>query len=121
MSIVDLYKKENPLLSTAVEAGYGTSKKDPKNTYDEAIPEIASDVATSVAEKGISNETLTHVALESCRKLGLEDLNDAIENAENMDIVDSKAGDKSLFNKSVQLPSEKLMMERMLGWMLKHP
>ena len=75
LSMADLYEKENLFVSTMVEPSYGTSVIDLKSADVEANPEIAFDVATSIAEKGTLVETLPPVVSEFGRKLGLEDLN----------------------------------------------
>ena len=53
LSMVDLYEKENPCVSTVVEPSCGTYMKDLKNADAEANPKTASDAATSVAKKKV--------------------------------------------------------------------
>jgi len=107
LSMADLYVKENPFISTVVEPSIGTFVKDPQRVDTKANPKIASDVAKSETEKGNPNETIPSSVSESCKKLGLEDLNDAIEITENMDIDDPKIGNESTTNDFVQLSPEK--------------
>jgi len=107
LSMTDLYKKENPFISTVVEPNVGTSVKDLKNAKVEVNPKIATNVATSVAEKGNPDKNLTVKVSKSCKNLGLEDLNAAIESTENMDLDDSKTGDKSMGEDNDQLSFEK--------------
>jgi hypothetical protein len=84
LSMFDLYQKENPFISTVVEPSVGTFKKDPLVGDIEATTRNAS----LKAEKGNSCKTLISVVPESGRKLGLEDLNEAIDRSENVYAVD---------------------------------
>jgi len=68
LTMVDLYEKENPFISTVVKPSAGTSVKDLKNVDVEATPKITSDVATSDIEKGNPDETLTSVVSKSGKK-----------------------------------------------------
>jgi hypothetical protein len=85
MSMSDLYENENPF-KVAEE---GTTSQASKNTDDEDASKIASDVATPVCKKGNPDSTLISDEPVSGRKLGLEDLNDAIESTKNMDVDNS--------------------------------
>jgi len=107
LSMIDLYKKENSFISTIVEPSVGTFVKDLKNADVEANPKITTDVVTSATEKGNPDETITVEVSESCKNLGLEDLNVVIENTENMDLDDSKIGDESTAKDTDQLSHEK--------------
>ena len=94
LDMTDLYVKENPFKSTKVE----TSMQDAKNTKDDETLKISADVSTPDLEKGNPDETLISNVPESGRKLGLEDLNDAIDSTENMDI---DTGNETKVNDSV--------------------
>ena len=96
LNMAYLYEKENRFISTVVEPSTRTSVKDLKNVDDEATPKSAPDVATSEIEKGNPDETLISVVSESDKKLGLEDLNAAIDNTENMEVDDPKFSFKCL-------------------------
>jgi hypothetical protein len=79
LNITDLYEKDNPFKATVKgSAASDTNAGDDSN--------ICSDVATPSREKG--NPVSTQIPGEpvSDRKLGLEDLNDAIESTENMNL-----------------------------------
>jgi len=107
LSMTDLYKKENPFISTIFEPSVGTSVKDLKDADVEENPKIVTDVATSADEKGNLDETLTVEVSESSKNLGLEDLNVAIESTENIDHDDSKTSDESTGKDTDQLSPEK--------------
>jgi len=96
--MVDLYEKKNPFVSIVVEPSYGISAKDLKNAEAEENLEIASDVATSTAGKGTPDETLALVVSESGRKLGLEDLNAAIDSTEVMDVDNPNIDEENVIN-----------------------
>ena len=96
--MVDLYEKKNPFVSIVVEPSYGISAKDLKNAEAGENPEIASDVATSTAEKGTPDETLPSVVSESGRKLELEDLNAAIDSTEVMDVDNPNLDEENVIN-----------------------
>jgi len=108
LSMTDLYKKENPFISIAVEPSVGTSVKDLKDADVEANPNIATDVATSANEKSNPDKTLTVEISESCKNLSLEDLNVAIKSTKNMDLDESKTGDESTGKDTDQLSLEKV-------------
>jgi len=82
LSMSDMYEKENPFKASEE----GTTAQVSKNVEEEDASKIASDVAIPVCEKGNPNLTLISDEPVSGRKLGLEDLNDAIESTENMDV-----------------------------------
>jgi len=81
----DLYEKENPFTATKEgTTAQASTKNDDKDSF-----KTAEDVATPVCEKGNPDSTLIYYEPASSRKLGLEDLNDAIESTENMDVDNS--------------------------------
>lgn len=120
MSMAGMYEKENPFLFTIVEPNVGTSEKDPENVDAEVTVKIAPDVASSEVEKGNLDETITSEVYESGRKLGLEDLNAAIDSTENMDIDNPQTGVENIVDESAQTSPEQAFGQRMLGWMLEH-
>ena len=89
--------------------------KDPQISDTKAKPKISSHVSTSEIEKGNPIEILPSVVSESCKKLGLEDLNAGIESTENMDIDDPKTGNENTANDSVQLSLEKVDGQKDVG------
>jgi len=78
--MTDSLINDNPLKSTKAE----TSMQDV--TKDDECFNISADVSTPDHDKGNPDETLISNLPESDRKLGLENLNDAIDSTENMDI-----------------------------------
>jgi hypothetical protein len=86
LTMTDLYVKENPFESTGVETNVDTCVKDSKDVDAEATSKIAPPTTIFEFEKGNLDETLTSDVPESAKKLGLEDLNVAIDSAENMDV-----------------------------------
>jgi len=85
MSMFDLYEKENPFAAskedTTAQASTKTDVKDSCKPSEEG--------ATPVCEKGNLDSTLISDEPATSRKLGLEDLNEAIESIENMDMDNS--------------------------------
>jgi hypothetical protein len=117
LSMFDLYEKENPFISTVVEPNAGTFKKVPLVADNETTTKNAS----PKVEKGNSCKTLISVVPESGRKLGLQDLNEAIDRSEDMCVDDSDVNvellQKTLFNPLLR----KVMNLRMVNQMLEHP
>jgi len=64
----DLYKKENPFISTVVEPNIGSFEKDRKNEDVEATPKISSEIPAYDIEKGIPHATLTPVDTKPDKK-----------------------------------------------------
>jgi len=97
LSMSNLYEKENPFAASKEDTtAQASTKIDDK---DSCKP--AEDVATPVCEKGNPDTTLISDEPTSSRKLGLDDLNDAIESTENMDVNNSSketGGDDSVEN-----------------------
>jgi len=90
LSMSDLYEKENPFVATKE----GTSTQASTKIDDKDSLKTAEDVATPVCEKGNPNATLISYEPASSRKLGLDDLNDAIESIENKDLNNSSKDTK---------------------------
>jgi len=82
LSMTDLYKKGNPFKA----AEEGSTAQASRNTDDGDASKMTSNVATPGCEKGKPDSTLIPDESVSVKKLGLEDLNDAIESTENMDV-----------------------------------
>jgi len=81
LDMTDSHIKDN-LKSTKA----GTFEQDAEDTKDDESFKISADVSTLDPDKGNPHETLISNVPESGRKLGLEDMNDAIDSTENMDI-----------------------------------
>jgi len=85
LSMSDLYEKENPFSPSKGDTIVQTSTKiDDKDSF-----KPAKDVATLVCKKGNLDSTLISDKPTASRNLGLEDLNEAIESTENMDVDNS--------------------------------
>ena len=85
LSISDLYEKENPFAASKED----TIAQASTNTDVKYSCKQAEEGATPVCEKGNPVSTLIFDEPTSSRKLGLEDLNEAIESTENMDVDNS--------------------------------
>jgi hypothetical protein len=103
LSMTDLFEKENHFISTIVEPNVGTFKKDPLVADNETIARNAS----TKVEKGNSNKTLNSAVSESGRKLGLEDLNEAIDHSENMDVDKPNFNEENATKDSIQASPNK--------------
>jgi len=115
LSVADLYEKENPFVSTMVEPSYEKSVEDLNSADAKANPKTASDVATSIANQGIPDETLPSVVSNSCRKLRLEDLNAAIDSTENMNVDDPNPDNENMEDSSVHLSLKKAKGQKDVG------
>jgi len=119
--MADLYEKENHFKSTSVETNVDTSMEDPKVADVEATTKITPTATTSEFEKGNLDETLTTDVPESAEKLGLENLNDAIDNGgENMNIdspadVKNDVVETNVVNGFVQKSPEKADVRKDVG------
>jgi len=107
LSMDDLYEKENPFFSTVVEPSVGTSEKDQKPTDVEATLKITADVASSEVEKVNPNKTPNCDVSRSERKLGLEDLNAAIDSTKHMDIDNPNLDEENVVNDFIQASPKK--------------
>jgi len=85
LSMSDLYEKENHFAVTKE----GTPTQASTKIDDKDFLKTAEDVATPVSENGKPDTTLISDKPTSSRKLGLDDLNEAIESTENMDVDNS--------------------------------
>jgi hypothetical protein len=110
-----LYEKENPFKATKE----GITAQASKNTDEVDASKRVSDVATPVSEKGNPVSTLISDEPESSRKLGLDDLNDAIESTENMDVDNS--GKETRDDDSAESDLKESDVQTMLGRILAHP
>jgi len=105
LSMVDLYEKENPFISTVLEPSIGVSEKALKTIDIEATLKIGTDVASPEGEKGNPDKNPKFHCLWIWEKLGLEDLNYAIDSTENMDV--DEADNENVVDNSVQPSLEK--------------
>jgi len=105
LSMADLYENENPLNSTVVEPSIGVSEKTHKTIDTKVTLKIDADGASPEVEKGNPDKTLNSIVSKSGGKLGLEDLNDAIDSTINMDV--DEVDDENVVNNSVQPSAEK--------------
>jgi len=101
------YEKENPFAASKGDTTVQTSTK----TDDKDSFKPAEEVATLVCEKGNLDSTLIYDKPTASKKLGLEDLNEAIESTENMDMDNSGkeiGGDDSVESdlKEADLPDD---------------
>lgn len=85
----------------------GTFEKDRKNVDAEETPKDCLYIPASNIEKGNPDTTLTTVDIDYGKKLGLEDLNSAIESTKHMYVDDPKTGVEKTVDDSVQLSPEK--------------
>jgi hypothetical protein len=108
LCMTDLYIKENPFISTIVEPNVEVFKKDSLVGDDESIINSPS----TKVEKGNSSKTLISAVHESSRKLGLEDLNEAIDFL----VLLRRIQQKILLN----LLLTSVMVLRMVNTMLEH-
>jgi len=105
LSMTDLYEKENPFISTVFEPSICVFKKTHKTVDTEATLKIDADGASPEVEKGNPDKILNSTVSESGRKLGLEDLNDAINSTINMNV--DEVDDENIVNNYVQPSAEK--------------
>jgi len=85
LSMSDLYEKENPFIASKEDTTAQASTK--TDVKDSCKP--AEEGATFVCDKVNPDSTLISDEPTTSRKLGLEDLNEAIESTENMDMENS--------------------------------
>jgi len=111
LSMSDLYVKENPFKDSEADS----TAKASKNTENEETSKTSPDVATPDREKGNPDATLISDVPESGRKIGLEDLNDAIDSDEYMDVDISNIGNQTKGDDSVEKYPEKNDVQEDVG------
>jgi len=111
LSMTDLYVKENPF--KAFEAD--TTAQASKNAEYEETSKISPDVVTFSHENGNPDTTLMSDVPESGRKLGLEDLNTAIDSTEYMDMDIPNTGNDTKVDVSVEKDPENSDVQEDVG------
>lgn len=107
LSMADLHVEEN--LTKASEAE--TIEQASKKAETEETSKISPDVATPDRKKGKSDAPLISDVFESCRNLGLKDLNNALDSTESMDVDIPNAGNETNVDVSVKDPVNKNVQE----------
>jgi len=106
-------KKENPFISTVVEPCISVSEKTRKTVDTEETLKIDANGASLEVEKGNPDKTLNSTIPESGKKLGLENMNVAIDSTINMDV--DEVDDENVVNNSVQPSLEKTNIRKDVG------
>ena len=111
LSMTDLYVKENPFKASEAD----TTAQASKNAEYEETSKISPDVVTFSHENGNPDTTLMSDVPESGRKLGLEDLNNAIDSTEYMDMDIPNTGNDTKVDVSVEKDPENSDVQEDVG------